>query len=209
MVTADSTVEAGSRTSRTMGSLRNTPLFRSLIPMEAGIGWPIPTVPTGVGAAGRVWMRLPLFGMLPSHEPGVASVLYPPFATVSLDWQSLKIVEYVDLQAKGTWPSSVWERPAGTFPHPAVEGTTSDYTSLRNALLDRYDELFELINGDRQPSDEWVRGFGELLATVVEPDLLPYFRDLGPKFFEKYLGPGPGPGTVGSFRQQQRRDGRR
>lgn len=182
----------GARTGRVMANLRRTPLFRSLVPMEAGIGWPIPAVSSRPGAERSVSMRFPLFGMQPVPDRGVSARLFPPFATVSLDWKTLRVVEYVDLRFKGLWPDAVWRQPAGTFPHPEVAGSREDYARLRADVLDRYDELFDMISRDHEPSDEWVAGFGAHLRRIVEPDLLPYFRELGPKFFAKYVGAAAG-----------------
>lgn len=190
MVSESSAPEPGprSRTAEAMANVRRTPLFRSLVPMEAGVGWPIPVVPSGRLDGDAVTMKLPLFGMQPAPEPGVAAHLYAPFATVSLDWKTLRIVEYVDLRHKGVWPDAVWEQSVGSFPHDAVSVSRGEYLARRAALLDRYDELFGMLAQRREPSVEWSQDFADLLAALVEPGLLPFLRQLGPKFFTKYLG---------------------
>lgn len=179
--------DAVSRTDDLLAGLPRTPLFRSLVPLEAGVGWPIAKTRQR-GDRRVVHLLVPLFGRQPSPEKGVVAVLYPPFATVRLDWKTGRVVEYRNLQAMGDWPIDTWDEPAGTFPHEAARVPKREYVERRKALLRAYDELFESLSTGAPVLDEaWVRSFSALLGHLMEPSLLPYYRDLGPRFFAKFL----------------------
>jgi hypothetical protein len=179
------------RTETRMRELRTMPLFRQLVPMEAGVGWPIP-----VRRDGCVYMRLPLFGFRPLPERGAGVQLYPPFAMITVEWRTGRPVEYVDLRFSRPWPVEERTGPVGTFPHEGAADSPRAYEADRDALLERYDELFERLElGDPIPS-EWAEDFGDRLGRLVEPALLPYFRILGEQFYTRFLGPG-GVGSQG------------
>ncbi|MEV0937416.1 hypothetical protein ACIBMX_46405 [Streptomyces phaeochromogenes] len=166
--------------------LRRSPLFHQLVPMESGIGWPLP-VPVLQDGVPRVYMRLPLFVLRP--DPAGGADLFPPFATVTLDWATGRLVEYTDLRFKEPHRSRAqWSKPVGRFPHPAVEGlTTAAYRELRTHLFGLYDELFHELGRGRQPDDGWAGQFGQLLGRLLEPSLTPYYRQLAPKFLRRHL----------------------
>lgn len=173
------------RTGRTVASLlkevRRTALFRERVPMEAGIGWPIP-----IRRGWRVDLLLPLYGF--GREDG-RTRLYPPFGTVTVDQLTGVPRDYVDLRATRPWRVASPPEPIGRFPHDAVRGPAGAYLKARARLLECYDELCASMRNDTPFGSE--REFGELLGRLVEPALLPYYRVLGPAFYERYLGPGP------------------
>src|SRR3712207_2891537 len=68
-----------SRTEALLREVRQTPLFRQLVPMEAGIGWPIPVRRVDGEGQRRVYLRLPLYGYRPTPVRGQSAILYPPF----------------------------------------------------------------------------------------------------------------------------------
>jgi hypothetical protein len=171
-----------SRTARLMNDVRKTPVFRQLIPLEAGIGWPIP-----LRRAGKVCVILPFFGMGPALGSSVTA-LYPPFSTLTLEWSNQRVVEYVDLRFKNPWPEGEWEREAGTFPNGEVSSlTVNQYREKRGELLALYDELFGMLAANTPFSEEWTGRFSALLRLLLEPPLEPYYRAIGPKFFQRFL----------------------
>jgi hypothetical protein len=170
-----------SRTAALVDGLRRQSLFRQLVPMEAGIGWPIP-----VRRTPGIYLRLPLFGM---SRTDARTQLSPPFAMITLDFGTGRPVEYQDFGYTRPWPPAPAE-PVGEFPHDAVRGlTTGDYLKARERLFECYDGLVASLR-DGGPFTEATE-FAELLGRLAEPSLLPYFRALGPKFYERFLGPGP------------------
>ena len=120
-----------------MLDIRKTPLFRQVVPMEAQIGWPIP-----LRREGKVYVTLPFFGAN-TKSPG-KTVLFPPFAKMTLEWSNLLIVEYVNFRFQNPFVDGKWEQSVGTFPHPAVaQMSVGEYQEKRHQLLTMYD-LFEL-----------------------------------------------------------------
>ncbi|GHH81193.1 hypothetical protein GCM10017771_02450 [Streptomyces capitiformicae] len=166
--------------------VRRSPVFHRLVPMESGIGWPLP-VPVVQDGVPRVYVRLPLFVLRP--DPAGGADLFPPFATATLDWSTRRLVEYADLRFKEPQRSRAeWSQPVGRFPHPAVEGLTTDvYRDLRTRLFGLYDELFDELTVGRQPGGGWAEEFGGLLGRLLEPALVPYYRRLAPKFLGRHL----------------------
>lgn len=174
--------QAAGRTARLLSDIRRTPIFHQLIPQEAGVGWPIPLM-----REGRAYVKLPFFGFSRDHLKK-RTLLFPPFATITLDWKNLKPVEYVNLRFRGLWPEEVLARPAGVFPHPAIARMKrAQYLSARNELLSMYDELFETMDRGEHPGPEWAGRFGSLLRLLAEPSLVPFYRQLGPRFYEMFF----------------------
>ncbi|MEU6995535.1 hypothetical protein ABZ953_33380 [Streptomyces sp. NPDC046465] len=178
------------RTEELLVRLRRMPLFRQLAPMESGLGWPVPLrLGPASGDAGRICLRVPLFGMRP--RTGGGAELFPPFATVTLDRATGRPMEYVDLRLTRPWPVPDRPEPAGSFPHAAVSGTVADYRAARGELLALYDDLCDHLAA-RTPFARGAR-FSALLRTLLEPGLEPYYRALGPEFFAHFLGTALGP----------------
>jgi hypothetical protein len=174
--------ETKSKTEALMEAVRAMPLFRQLVPMEAGIGWPIP-----LRKEGNVYATLPCYGMAPSAEAKM-TVLHPPFAAITLAWSNHVPVEYVNLRFRNPWPEGRWGESAGSFPHAAVAGLrVAEYTAKRRELLRLYDELFHKLGGGEPFPPQWCDEFSRSLRLLMEPPLEPYYRALGPKFFERFL----------------------
>lgn len=165
-----------------MEDIRKTPIYRQVIPLEANIGWPIPS-----RRKKRVFVTLPFFSVerVPANKE---TRLYPPFATITLDWLNQAPVEYVDLRYRNPWSETDWEQPVGIFPHPAVtEFSKGQYEELRTRLLSMYDHLMETLSKNKSLAPEWKTEFSFLLRLLMEPSLEPYYRLLGQNFFETFL----------------------
>jgi hypothetical protein len=170
------------KTEEFLQTIRQTPLFRQLIPVEAGIGLPIP-----LRKEGKVYAVLPCFGFAPTAQKG-QTIIFPPFATITVNWANQVPVEYVNLRFRNPAPELQWEGQVGTFPHPAVaKMTLGEYKEKRRELLGMYDEMFEMLGSDTSFSSEWITRFSVLLRTLIEPSLEPYYRVLGAKFCERFL----------------------
>lgn len=75
-------------TTTLMEEIRKTPIFRQLVPQEAGIGWPIPLRKAmEPESQKRVFITLPFYGFarIPQSDE---TALYPPFAALTLDWSN-------------------------------------------------------------------------------------------------------------------------
>jgi hypothetical protein len=170
------------RTEQLMENVRKMPIFRQLVPQEAGIGWPIP-----LHKGGKAYVTLPFFGYTPGLQES-STKLFPPFAIMTFEWSNLMPVEYVNLRFRNPWPEGQWEGQVGTFPHPAVSHIkVTEYKARRSELLAMYDEMFDTLDlGESLPPFQ-ARRFGQLLRLLMEPALEPYYRALSPQFFEHFL----------------------
>jgi hypothetical protein len=175
--------QTSSRTELLIKGVRKMTFFRQLVPQEAGVGWPIP-----LRKEGKIYVTLPFFGFSPTAEAG-RTQLYPPLAIATLDWSNQLLVEYVNLRFRPPAPELDWTKQVGTFPHPGIsQMTVREYRQLRQELLSMYDQMFDLLGQNNPLSPEWSQRFSDLLNTLVEPPLIPYYRALNPKFFARFLG---------------------
>jgi hypothetical protein len=182
MADAVETTEASSRTGALMHEVRRMPLYRQLVPAEAGVGWPLARQ-----RADRPYVALPFFGMPPSATPG-ESQLYPPFATITLDWQTGKPVSYTDLHASALWPPVTV--PVGTFPHDEIRRLTrGQYLELREELLRLCDQVLGSFAGLARFPPESAARYRKLWRVLMEPSLEPYYRHLAPGFSGRLLPP--------------------
>lgn len=171
-----------SRTAALMRAVRQLPAFRQLIPQEAGVGWPLP-----LRRDRQVYLILPFFGLAPGL-PGEPRALFPPFASMTFAWANGRLVEYTDLRFRNPWPEGRWDEQAGLFPHPAVAGLSArQYADQRDELLALYDELFDRLASGAAFSTSFTAEFSRRLRLLVEPELLPFYRSLAPRFFERFL----------------------
>jgi len=167
-----------------MKEIRHTPLFRQLIPQEAGVGWPWP-----LRSQNKLYVYLPFFGYTQTPEKG-QTALFPPFATLAVDWSNGLPVEYVNLHFRNPWSEGKWDIQAGYFPHNAIaQLTTSEYKAKRDELLTLYDELFERLAQAKPLPNELNTHIKSLLRLLMEPPLEPFYRVLAPKFCDRYLAP--------------------
>lgn len=164
-----------------MKDIRRTPICRQLIPMEANTGWPIPSKKNG-----RVYITLPYYGAQ-IKEKG-KTILYPPLALLTVDCQTMTVVNYVNTRYTNPWPEGNWQEPAGYFPHEAIRTMSiSEYKDKKHQIMGLYDILIRcLIDGknlDREADDK----LSKLLILMMEPDLKPFYKSISPGFFGHYL----------------------
>jgi hypothetical protein len=184
-----------SRTEQLTRDVRKMPIFRQLVPQEAGVGWPMP-----FRKANGVYVTLLFFGYGQDRDGGTTA-LYPPLSMITVDWDRWRPVEYLDLRYRHPWTGSQHTGPVGTFPHPPVnELSVAEYRKRRAETFSVYDEVLgHLVAGTSFPDDLAAR-FRTLLRLVMEPGLEPYYRQLSPGFFGHFLpgretaeaGPVPG-----------------
>ena len=168
------------KTELLLKNVRKMPIFRQLIPQESGVGWPIP-----LRKDGKVYITLPFYGCTPQKGQ---TLLFPPFATLTLNWANLIPVEYVNLRFRNPAPNLNWEGQIGTFPHPAIaQITRGEYLDKRRELLGMYDEMLDSLSQNNPFTPEWNQHFSQNLRLLIEPSLEPYYRVLGEKFFQRFL----------------------
>ena len=160
-----------------LNKIREHPVFRSLVPMEAGIGWPVP-----IRRNGCVYLCIPAFGLQQAIGDNPV-LLYPPLATITVSWPNSVVVEYVNLRWKKLWSEEEFAKPTGTFPHPEIANLKlAQYNEMRTRLLKYYDSMLNATMDETGKSE-----FKKLLSQMMEPTLLPYYRKLFPKFYDYFI----------------------
>jgi hypothetical protein len=133
-----------------------------------------------------VYVTLPFYGA--SSKDKGNTILYPPFAKITLDWVNQIPVEYVNLRFQNPAPELNWEKEVGIFPHTAVISLgVAEYLEKRKQLLAMYSEMLDQLITGVTLSDTWNAQFSNLLSTLLEPPLEPYYRAISPKFFDRFL----------------------
>lgn len=162
-------------------NIRNTPAFRQLIPQEAGVSWPLAS-----RRDGKPYATFAFFPIGVAERGPGPRVLGAPFASMTMNWDTGRVVEYRDLGYDRDY-----ERPAepvGTFPHDGVKGMSrSEYLEQRSELFSLYDELFRRLGAGEPIEGPWVERFQTLLGRLVEPGLVPHLRQLSKGFVDRFL----------------------
>jgi hypothetical protein len=171
-----------------MAGISATPLYGQLVPTSSVVGWPIPVRHRpGWDGATKVFLRLPLFRF--EATDGGSNSWCPPFATVTLLWDTGQPMEFLDLRYSRPWP-----RTGDTEPVISVQRRESGNRTRDNEvhrLLILYDQLFDSLLATEPFAGSAEAEFRVLLRAMVEPELEPYYRALGPGFWNTFLGPGP------------------
>lgn len=169
------------QTEKLLKNIRKTPLFMQLIPQEAGIGLPIP-----LRRNNKVYAILPCFGFKPVEKG--KTLLFPPFAKITVQWSNQLPVEYVNLHFNNPAPELQWSGEIGTYPHDAVAGMTiGEYKAKRQELMQMYDEMFAALENSSGLSPDFKQQFRDLFSTLIEPSLVSYYQVLGAKFCQSFL----------------------
>ena len=160
-----------------LADIREHPIFKSLIPMQAGIGWPVP-----IRCKGSVYLSIPVFGMQRAMKDQPV-LLFPPFATITVSWPNFVVMEYVNLRWRKPWPEADFSKPAGAFPHDNIANlSVGQYNEKRKRLLAFYDKVLNNNIGGEDLNE-----YRDLLGLMMEPGLLPYYRKLYPKYYNYFL----------------------
>ncbi|MGL6342801.1 MAG: hypothetical protein ACRC80_27135, partial [Waterburya sp.] len=169
------------QTEKLLKNIRKTPLFMQLIPQEAGVGLPIP-----LRRNNKVYALLPCFGFKPVEKG--KTLLFPPFAKITVQWSNQLPVEYVNLHFNNPAPELQWSGEIGTYPHDAVaEMTIGEYKAKRQELMQMYDEMFAALENSSGLSPDFKQQFSDLFSTLIEPPLIPYYQVFGEKFCQNFL----------------------
>lgn len=173
--------KTASKIEELLRSVRISPVFRQLVPMEAVSGWPVLE-----RKKGRVYVTIPYY-MIKNKERG-KTLLYPPIALITAEFQTKRIVSYVSTDYKKLIEDKGLLEPAGIFPHEAVKNfTVKDYKAQKKELMHCYD-ILALNLLESKPADKNIeQRFSELLTVLIEPGLLPYYQSISPKFFEYFV----------------------
>lgn len=162
-------------------SIRNMPIFRQLVPMEAVSGWPVP-----IKRNGRVYVTIPFHGAQ-NKEKG-KTILYAPFALITVDYCTKMVVEYVNTRYKNSWTEGNWKTAVGYFPHEEItKMTIREYKEQKKELMYLYDIIIKCLLEGINLDVKVDKKFSELLGILMEPSLKPFYSSISPKFFGHFL----------------------
>jgi hypothetical protein len=182
--TANEAQSATSITQRLSQHIRKSAAGRAVVPMEATTGLPVP-----YRHGGRIYAIFPYFVTAATDKKEEVAI-FAPVLTLTVDWQTSRLVEFVDCRYRSQWEGVDYTRPIGTFPHPAVAGMTRDeYAARRQRLLRLYDDIFNAADTGTEPDEKVLSEFSQLFKVILEPSLQPFYRALAPRFCEQFLGP--------------------
>ncbi|HEY8986341.1 MAG TPA: hypothetical protein VIU15_43060 [Streptomyces sp.] len=185
------------RSQRLLAELRRSALFRSVVPLEAELGWPVPML-RGTADVPRVYLTVVAFRTRPRQggKGGGLEVL-PPFAHLTVGWPAGEVAAFADHRFESPWPGPVdVQRAVGAFPHPGLPRDAASYRQARTTAFGFYDELCEALAAGRVLPGAWWGRFADCLAPLLEPGLVPFYRVLGPKFLARILPADPEPESV-------------
>lgn len=172
-----------SHTEHLLQEIRKMPLFQQVIPMEAGVGFPIP-----IRRNSKVYAKFLFFGQKATGKPGEWS-LTPPFAAITFDWSSYIPVEYINFHFQNPAPELDWHGQAGIFPHDAIKQqmNPAEYKQKRQELLVMYDSLFQALATGKSRTKAQDKEFSQLFSLLIEQPLIPYYQAIGKKFIDRFL----------------------
>jgi hypothetical protein len=169
------------RTTDLYECVRRTSLFRSLVPVEAGVGIPAPTT-----SAGRFVLHFPCFTTAPAG--GEERFLFVPCATISLDWQTARPVEYIDHAFRSPWKTEDRSRPVarvGRDDQPPL--SREERAETLHSLFRGYDELACSVLRGRELPVDWEDGFRTGFRLLVPAALHPYYAHVAPGFYRRVV----------------------
>lgn len=173
-------VQPKTRTQKLADALKQHSCYRSLVPMEALIGFPMPNI------GKRIYITFPIIGQASISKEGESlRALFPPCGEITMDWQNGRIVAYQDYQFANPFGEVEVDRsvPIGVFPPSSLEPWDPQRYALDvEVLYKHYDELLDsLALKAEMPPFLW-KEFGTLFRRLLPPELLPYYRAVSPNF---------------------------
>lgn len=116
------------------------------------------------------------------------TLVYPIRFTLTLVLPELRVAEFRDLGYQSAFRKIDFTKPVGLFRHEAVKHLTKQaYQQSREELLGCYDKVIAaLLYGENYTQEDEAR-MQELLQMMVEPSLLPIYKELNADFYFKYL----------------------
>lgn len=158
---------------------------RSVVPMGTGAGLPMLEI-TG----GRLLVSVFYFKSI--ARPDDKTELFAPQYVISVGYPDCRLAAFRTLPYEPKYAETDFSAPVGTFRHNAVKHLThGQYTEKKNELYTLLDRQIAYLGGEdgvfTAEDREKLRGLYSMLA---EPSLLPFYRDMSPRFFEEYFTEG-------------------
>lgn len=160
-----------------ISKLNHSDLRKNLLPMELASGWPYLSIKQK-----KLCVSIPYF--MTKRADGYY-LLFPISFVWTVTWPAGRTVEVTALKYDKKFGEIDFSRAVGKFKHPAIASYSEEmYEEKKTALFSLYDNLISCILDKKsfEQGDE----MKALFSLLMEPDLLPMYRVLAPKFFEHY-----------------------
>lgn len=173
-----------SRVEFLIDAARRSGLGREVIPIEAIAGWPH-LILRGKPEK-KVVLSIPF---MTSWGVSVGNtMLFAPTHVFQLEWETGKLVRYFRPESEELWSAELLESPIATFPHESLRAmTVSDYRALRQEAYEGYAQVAKAMASGGHISKTGVERFREVMRQLVEPSMEPFYRKMGPIFFDRFL----------------------
>lgn len=158
---------------------------RSAVPLGMGAGLPMLEI-----AGERLLVSVFYFRSNP--KPDDKTELFAPKYIISVSYPECKLAAFRTLPYEEKYAGTNFNAPVGTFRHDAIKNLNhKQYVDKKNELYALLDKQTAYLAGDDDAFSaadrDSLRG---LYATLAEPSLLPFYRDMSETFFNQYFTKG-------------------
>lgn len=158
--------------------LNKSDIVRKQVPLGLGMGLPMLEI---IGE--ELCVTVPYFKVIPAKDD--KTLIFPPECVITVKWPSGLLVSYKNLRYDKEYSKVKFDKPVGTFRHEAIKNwNKGEYQSKKAELLKMYDAFIANLYSE-EPYEE--KGFSELLNTIIEPSLRPFYMRMGKGFYHKFL----------------------
>lgn len=153
-----------------------------LIPMGFGAGFPILSVKNK-----KLCVIYPYFRTIKQLEKD-KTLIYPIAFTATFLWPSGELVGFENLKLKKEFHNIDFSQPVGLFRHEAIKDLNhGQYDAKKEELYSLYDEMIACIYDASKCSQEQESKFKNLLNTLIEPSLKPFYKEIDEPFYNRFL----------------------
>ncbi len=163
------------------GAIRHHAALKSLVALESTLSYPIP-----YANRGQVYLRFFVFDKGRAQANSGQVPVHRPHARVSAEYETGKLVEYVDLRFEEGQPVAQARDVIGFYPHEAMANLSFEMAkAARTSLFYHTQQVIPLLGRTALSTEEMriVHVYRETFEQVVEPCLRPHYEALSPAFF--------------------------
>jgi hypothetical protein len=114
------------------------------------------------------------------------TLVFPVKYVLTYSLPDMKPVGFEDLEYNSAFRKLEFDKPIGYFRHEAIKSwSKKTYKAKKEELMGLYDKLATALVENGAFSEE--ESFKALLKTVIEPSVMPIYKALDGKFYDKYL----------------------
>lgn len=162
-------------------AIRHHAVLNALVALESVLSYPIP-----YAINGQLYLRFLVFNKEPIPGDMSHVNLHRPYARVSAEYTSGRLVEYVDLRLELGEPLNSIREEIGVYPHEAMADLSFEAAKAqRTALFYHTERMLPLYGRIDLTIEEKqiVQAYWQAFERVSEPSLRPHYETLSPGFF--------------------------